>query len=226
MGVTAAGSEARLAAARAALRFVDRDAVMGVGTGATAAAFVDAMVESRRFPRAVVPSSAATSRRLREVGIRIAELPDDGRLPVYVDGTDEADGSLRLIKGGGGAHAREKVLASASDVFVCLAPEERLVARLGESHPVPVEVLPMASRYVARVLAEMGGVAVPRAGFVTDNHNEILDVTGLDLSDPVGVESAIDTIAGVLACGLFALRPANLLLLGSADGSAREVVRP
>ncbi len=220
------GSEGRVAAADAALRFVDSDALIGVGTGSTTATFVDAMAASARLPKAAVASSVAVTRRLREVGIRVVELPATGRLPVYVDGADEADVRLRLIKGAGGAHAREKVLASAADLFVCIASEEKLVRELGESHPVPVEVLPMAKAYVERAIADLGASASPRPGALTDNGNEVLDVIGLDLSDPVAAESALDSIAGVVACGIFALRPADFLLLGSPDGSVRELLRP
>ena len=221
----AATMAARRAAARAAVRFVERDAVMGVGTGTTAAAFIEAMADAGRTPLAAVASSVATAHLLRSAGIEVVDLPASGRLPLYVDGADEADAELRLIKGGGGAHAREKVLASASDVFVCIAEHAKLVGRLG-THPVPVEVLPMARAFVARELALMGGTVVERAGFVSDNGNVVLDASGLDLVDPVALEKVIDEIAGVVACGVFALRPADLLLLGSPDGTAREIRRP
>jgi ribose 5-phosphate isomerase A len=208
------------AVARAALDHVEPGMVVGVGTGTTAERFVDALAGLRGRIAGAVPSSRATEARLRERGIRIVELPEVDELPLYVDGADEALRDGRLIKGGGGALTREKILAAASRRFVCIVDDAKLVERLG-AFPLPVEVLPLARRFVARRLAELGGRAVPREGFVTDNGNVILDVHGLQLGEPEALESEIDSIAGVVASGLFCRRPADLLLVGDDDGVRR-----
>ena len=228
--------EQKRAAAEAALEHVPPGATIGVGTGSTVAFFIEALgrLPSGRRPGAAVASSESTARALRAAGIAVAGLDDvaaaaarslaarpgampsqggPALLPVYVDGADEADPGLRLIKGGGGAHTREKVLAAASELFVCIVDEGKLVPRLG-AFPVPVEVVPMATPFVAARLGGLGGRAVPRPGFVTDNGNVVLDVTGLDLSDPETVEVELDAIPGVLECGVFARRRADVLLVG------------
>lgn len=206
------------ASAGAALRLVDAGRLLGVGTGSTVNVFVELLVASDRRPEAAVASSVRTAHLLRAAGIEVTSLPESGRIGLYIDGADELDAGLRLIKGGGGAHAREKVLAAAADTFVCIADGSKVVEALG-GRPVPVEVLPFARSYVTRQLLGMGGRVVARAGFVTDNGNEVLDVHGLDLTDPVAAETAIECVAGVVACGIFALRPADLALIGHPDGA-------
>jgi ribose 5-phosphate isomerase A len=215
---------AKRAAARAALRFVSKDALIGVGTGSTAAAFVEALASSADRPLSAVASSLSTAHLLSEAGIEVVPLPLDGRIALYVDGADVVDRRLRLLKGNGGAHAREKVLASAADLFVCIVDDSKPAETLGR-HAVPVEVLPMARSYVTRRLVEIGGDVVQRPGFVTDNGNEVLDAHGLDLTDPGSLECRISCIAGVVACGIFALRPADVLLVGNEDGTVSETSR-
>jgi ribose 5-phosphate isomerase A len=214
-------AEMKRNAALAALEYLDGTVVFGVGSGSTVDVFIDALAASGLAVEGVVAASEASERRLRDAGIPLLDLLDVGRLPVYVDGTDEADLSLRLIKGRGGALAREKVLASASDLFVCIADESKLSRHLG-SVPVPVEVLPMAVGYVAERLELLGGKAVLREGFVTDNANLILDVTGLPVEYPETLERTVATVAGVVECGVFALRPADVLLTGMSDGTVRR----
>jgi len=204
------------AAAGAALQLVEPGLLLGVGTGTTVNVFIELLAASERPPAAAVASSVRTAHLLQAAGIEVVTLPESGRLALYVDGADEIDTGLRLVKGGGGAHTREKVLAAASDSFVCIADDTKLVGVLG-GRPVPVEVLPFAVNYVTRGLRALGGHVVARAGFVTDNGNEVLDAHGLDLADPTVVETAIDCIAGVVACGIFALRPADIVLIGHPD---------
>jgi len=207
------------AAANAALRYIEAGTIIGVGTGSTASAFIAAL-EHWKGPRpfAAVASSLDTAHQLRAAGIEVAPLPPSGRLPLYVDGADEVDPELRMLKGNGGAHTREKVLASAARTFICIADETKLRPTLvGQS--VPVECVPMATAFVTRQIETLGGTGVPRPGFVTDNGNEILDVTGLDLSDPVAMENALEGIPGVTGCGIFARRPADLLIVGHENGT-------
>jgi ribose 5-phosphate isomerase A len=227
MGDVDAKSAARVrainAAAAAALRFMRPDAVIGVGSGRTAAAFVAALAHLEERPAAAVASSLATEELLRAVGIEVAELPPSGRLSLYVDGADAADGCLRLLKGGGGAHAREKVLATASDLFVCIVDDAKPTESLA-GHPVSVEVLPMAVAFVTRELSALGRVAT-RDGFLTDNGNRILEVSGIDLSEPEALECRIECVPGVVACGVFARRPADVLIIGHADRTVSERLR-
>ena len=203
--------------AEAALARVRDDSVLGVGTGSTVNCFIDALAASGIRLEAAVSSSEATSERLRSHGIEVRELNDTGTLDLYIDGADEFDAFRRLIKGGGGALSREKVVAAASRQFICIVDESKKVGVLG-AFPLPVEVLPMARSYVARQLVAMGGQPELRQGFVTDNGNVILDVHNLDLVDPVSAEKRINNIAGVVTCGLFALRPAEVVLMASASG--------
>lgn len=214
-----------LASAGAALRFVDPALLLGVGTGATVNVFVELLIASERRPASAVASSVRTAHLLRAAGIEVVLLPESGRIGLYIDGADELDAGLRLIKGGGGAHAREKVLASAADTFICIADASKVVGTLGD-RPVPVEVLPFARNYAARQLRLLGARVVPRAGFVTDNGNEVLDAHGLDLSDPVAAETAVDCIAGVVACGIFARRSADVALIGRDDGTVDRLGPP
>ena len=212
--------ELKRQAARAALAYVLDGEIVGVGTGSTTWHFMDALAELKGQVRGAVPSSEATSRRLRDLGLPVLELAATDQVSVYVDGADEADSQRRLIKGGGGALTREKVIAAASQKFVCIIDETKLVEALGK-FPLPVEVLPMARAHVAAVLSRMGGEAVPRVGFVTDNGNEILDVSGLNMADPGGLEAELDQIPGVVGNGLFANRPADVLLVGTSGGLQR-----
>jgi ribose 5-phosphate isomerase A len=179
--------------------------------------FIDALGASGIRVEAAVSSSEATTARLRELGIDVRELNDTGTLDVYIDGADEFDAHRRLIKGGGGALTREKIVAAASRRFVCIADESKKVGVLGR-FPLPIEVIPMARSYVARQLVALGGQPELRQGFATDNGNVILDVHNLDLVDPVAVEQRINNLAGVVASGLFALRPADLVLVATDSG--------
>jgi ribose 5-phosphate isomerase A len=203
--------------AEAALKWVREDSILGVGTGSTVNCFIDALGASGIRLEAAVSSSEATSLRLRELGIEVRELNDTGTLDVYVDGADEFDAHRRLIKGGGGALTREKVVAAASRRFVCIVDESKKVGVLGR-FPLPVEVIPMARSYVARQLVALGGQPELRQGYRTDNGNVILDVHNLDLVDPVAVEQRINNLAGVVANGLFALRPADVVLMATGTG--------
>jgi ribose 5-phosphate isomerase A len=209
--------EQKMQVARAALRWVRPDSVLGVGTGSTVNCFIDALGESGLRLEAAVSSSEATTQRLQELGIEVIDLNVAGTLDVYIDGADEFDAHRRLIKGGGGALTREKVVAAASRRFVCIVDESKKVGVLG-AYPLPVEVIPMARSYVARQLVAMGGQPELREGFTTDNGNVILDVHNLDLVDPVRAETHIDGLAGVVSNGLFARRPAEVVLMASASG--------
>lgn len=208
-------------AAEAAMKFVEDDMVVGVGTGSTVNYFIDALAGMKNRIEGAVSSSEATTRRLREHGIRVLELNDTGDLPIYVDGADECDRHRRLIKGGGGALTREKIVAGASERFVCIVDDSKLVEVLG-AFPLPVEVIPMAQSYVARQIVRQGGQPVLRSGFTTDNGNLILDVHNLQLTDPVAVERTLTCIPGVVTVGIFAIRPADLLLVGG-DSEVREI---
>ena len=204
-------------AAEAALDYLADGAVVGVGTGSTVNYFIDALAAVRQRVAAAVSSSEASTRRLAAHGIPVLDLNETGELGLYVDGADEATRALHLIKGGGGALTREKIVAAAARRFVCIVDEKKLVERLGR-FPLPVEVIPMARRYVAGELARLGGEPVWREGLVTDNGNHILDVRGLDIHDPVALEGEINQLAGVVTVGLFARRPADVLLVGTASG--------
>ena len=210
-------SAGKQAAAQAALRFVDDDAVIGVGTGSTVNFFIDALASRRDRIRGAVSSSEASTARLKAVGIEVLDLNRTGDLEVYVDGADETDHHRRLIKGGGAALTREKIVAAASRKFVCVVDESKVVDVLGR-FPLPVEVIPMARSYVARQLIKLGGQPVWRENVLTDNGNQILDVHGLRILDPPALETAINGIAGVVTVGLFAHRPADVVLVGSAAG--------
>jgi len=213
--------EKKRLAARAALGQIEAGWLIGVGTGATTNHFIDALAEVREKVRGAVPSSRATAERLVAAGIPLVELADAGRLPLYVDGADEATRRRELIKGGGGALTREKILAQASERFVCIVVDAKLVATLGR-FPLPVEVIPMALRLVAREIELLGGRPVERVGFVTDNGNAILDVHDLPLGDPRAMEEALNQIPGVVTNGLFCRRPADRLLVGT-EGGVEEV---
>jgi len=209
--------------ALAALEHVTDGTIIGVGTGSTANHFIDGLGLDPHRIRGAVASSEATADRLQSRGIPVLDLDDAGPLDLYVDGADEATSRGELIKGGGGALTREKIVAAASRRFVCIVDDSKLVGKLG-AFPLPIEVLPMATGLVTRRLADLGGRGEPRAGFTTDNGNVILDVHGLELSDPCAVESELDHLAGVVANGLFCRRPADMLLVGGDDGV--RTVRP
>jgi ribose 5-phosphate isomerase A len=205
------------AAAQAALEYVDGDILVGVGTGSTVNHFIAALAARRHRIRGAVSSSEASTRLLREHGIDVVTLNEAGDLPVYVDGADEATRHLDLIKGGGGALTREKIVAAASRRFVCIVDDSKLVPVLGR-FPLPVEVIPMARSLVARRLVGLGGQPVLRQGFTTDNGNQILDVHNLSISDPRALETEIGLLAGVVEVGLFARRGADVLLVAGEAG--------
>ena len=213
--------ELKQAVAQAAADYVANNtpagSIIGVGTGSTANFFIDALAAIKDRYKGAVASSEATRKRLEGHGIAVFDLNDVADIPVYVDGADEIDAGLNMIKGGGGALTREKIVAAVAQTFVCICDASKLVDVMG-SFPLPVEVIPMARAHVARELAKLGGNPVLREGFVTDNGNLILDVKGLAITDPKGLEARINQITGVVTNGLFAVRPANVLLLGTAEG--------
>jgi ribose 5-phosphate isomerase A len=203
--------------AREALRYVVEDAWLGVGSGSTANYFIDALAKSRLRIKGAVASSVETAERLKSHGIDVDELNNVADIPVYIDGADEVTPSGAMIKGGGGALTREKIVAAVARKFVCIADASKKVDVLGR-FPLPVEVIPMARSYVARELVKLGGHPAWRMGFTTDNGNVILDVEGLAISDPVAMEDRINALAGVVTVGLFARRGADVILLGAPDG--------
>jgi ribose 5-phosphate isomerase A len=204
-------------AAEAALEHVREGAVIGVGTGSTVNFFIDGLAARRVRIAGAVSSSEASTQRLKAHGIEVLDLNSTGDLEVYVDGADEATRALHLIKGGGAALTREKIVAAASRRFICIVDDLKLVERLGR-FPLPIEVIPMARAYVARQVVRLGGQPAWREGVVTDNGNHILDVRGLEISDPVALEHELNQVAGVVTVGLFAHRPADLLLVGTPAG--------
>jgi ribose 5-phosphate isomerase A len=201
----------------AALEYVQPDSIIGVGTGSTVNCFIEALLKSRIHIEAAVSSSEATTALLQAGGIRVVDLNQTGGLEVYIDGADEFDVHRRLIKGGGGALTREKIVAAASKKFVCIADQSKKVGVLG-AFPLPIEVIPLARSLVARQLVALGGQPEWRQGFTTDNGNWILDVHNMDLVDPVAMEKTINNLAGVVTCGLFAMRPADLVLMSTQEG--------
>ena len=209
--------EMKKAVAEAALEYVQSGWIVGIGTGSTANHFIDALAKMKARIDGAVASSEASAERLRGHGIEVMDLNSAGPLPIYVDGADEATKYLHLTKGGGGALTREKIVAAASDTFICVIDETKQVDYLG-AFPLPVEVIPMARSHVARALVGLGGNPVLRENFRTDNGNVILDVHGLRMMNAVELESEIDHIAGVVSNGLFARRPADVLLVGTATG--------
>jgi len=209
--------EKKKAVALAALEYVESGWVVGVGTGSTANHFIDGLAKIKGKLDGAVASSNATAERLKKAGINVLDLNTTGDLPLYVDGADEATRHLHLIKGGGGALTREKIVAAASHTFVCIADDSKLVDVLG-TFPLPVEVIPMAQSLVARRIVALGGQPVLREQFKTDNGNIILDVHHLKILNPVELEELLDHVAGVVTNGLFARRPADVLLLASDQG--------
>ncbi len=209
--------ELKQAVAREALKHLAPDTVIGVGTGSTANFFIDELARLKGRIAGAVASSERSAERLRAHGIAVLDLNDVEEIPVYVDGADEITERMHMVKGGGGALTREKIVAAVATKFVCIADESKLVPVLGR-FPLPVETIPMARAYVARELVKLGGRPKLREGFTTDNGNIVLDVSGLEIADPVALETAINNITGVVTNGLFARRGADVLLLGTPAG--------
>lgn len=210
-------NELKKMAALAALDYIRDDMIVGVGTGSTVNFFIDALAQCGKRIAGAVSSSDASTKRLAGHGIPVFDLNQQATLDVYVDGADESNASLHLIKGGGGALTREKIVAAASRKFVCIADASKLVETLGR-FPLPIEVIGMAKQFVANELARLGGKPVERAGFITDNGNPILDVHDLSITDPVRLEHTLNAIPGIVCNGLFAIRPADVLLLATPQG--------
>ncbi|NJM32125.1 MAG: ribose-5-phosphate isomerase RpiA [Limnobacter sp.] len=211
--------------AKAALEYVKPGTILGVGTGSTVDCFIDALAEANMALKGAVSSSVRSEKKLRDIGVPIVELADITGLDIYVDGADEIDPAFHLIKGGGGALTREKIVADSACTFVCIADESKLVQTLGH-FPLPVEVIPMARAVIARKLQALGGTPVWRKGFVTDNGNDILDVSGLHISDPCALESEINQWPGVVTNGLFARRGADVCLIGSGQEVKKLLLAP
>ncbi|ALF58671.1 ribose-5-phosphate isomerase RpiA [Psychrobacter urativorans] len=204
------------AAAKAALRYIEDDMILGVGTGSTVNCLIE-LLPTLRLAGAVA-SSQVTEDKLRALGIEIVDLNFAGTLDLYIDGADEVNVQLQLIKGGGGALTREKIVAAASNKFVCMVDDSKMVEVLGRAFPVPIEVLPQARSYVARQLAQLGGEPVYREDFVTDYGNVILDTYDLDVSDPIALEQQLNNIVGVVCNGIFAANQADILLKAGSEG--------
>ena len=215
--------ELKRQAAEAAIEYLPEGGIIGVGTGSTVNFFIDAFAKIKGRFEGAVSSSEASTDRMKKHGIPVLDLNAAGQLDVYVDGADESNRHLHLIKGGGGALTREKIVAAASEKFVCIADESKLVDILGK-FPLPVEVIPMARSYVARELVKLGGNPVWRENFVTDNGNLILDVHDLEIMEPAKFETEVNQLAGVVTVGIFAHRPADVLILGSPTGP--RVIEP
>ncbi|NOY17178.1 MAG: ribose-5-phosphate isomerase RpiA [Gammaproteobacteria bacterium] len=209
--------ELKKSSAEAALEYVESGMIVGVGTGSTANYFIDGLARIKGKLEATVASSEASAARLRGHGIPVMDLNSAGELQLYVDGADETTRYLHLIKGGGGALTREKIVAAASEKFVCIADDSKLVDVLG-NFPLPVEVIPMARSYVAREIVKLGGQPVLREGFTTDNGNVILDINNMGIIDPVDLETKLDLITGVVTNGLFARRGADVFLMATSNG--------
>ncbi len=209
--------EMKQAVAKAALEYVVADTVIGIGTGSTANFFIDELAKMKHRINGAVASSEASAQRLRKHGVEVLDLNSVDQISVYVDGADETNRHHHLIKGGGGALTREKIVAAVADRFICIVDETKVVPMLGQ-FPLPVEVIPMARSFVARELTKLGGRPVYRSGFVTDNGNIILDVHDLEIMEPVQLEERLNNITGVVTNGLFALRPADVVLVGSPNG--------
>jgi ribose 5-phosphate isomerase A len=204
-------------AAAAAVDYIHEDTIIGIGTGSTVNLLIDEMAARKLRIRGAVSSSEASTARLKQHHFEVLELNDAGDLDLYIDGADESDGQLRLIKGGGAALTREKIIAAASKRFVCIADDSKLVDVLGK-FPLPIEVIPMARSYVAREIVKLGGQPIWRDGVITDNGNQVIDVHSLRITDPLGLETTLNQIAGIVAVGLFAHRPADVLILGTQSG--------
>ena len=210
--------EMKRKAAEAALEYVVTDEIVGVGTGSTVNHFIDVLADIKHTIEGAVSSSVASTERMEGYGIKVFNLNEVNGIEVYIDGADESDHYLNLIKGGGGALTREKIIAGASKKFVCIADESKLVDVMGE-FPLPVEVIPMARSFIARELVKLGGRPVYREGFVTDNGNDILDVHDLKIMEAVKLENELNKLPGIVTVGIFANRPADVLILGTAQGA-------
>ena len=219
-GVVSVQDTGKQAAARAALEFVAEGAVLGIGTGSTVNLLIEELAARGMKLAATVSSSEASTQRLQAAGYRVLDLNEAGELDTYIDGADETNHRRELIKGGGAALTREKIIAAAARRFICIADDSKLVDTLG-AFPLPVEVIPMARTHVARALERLGGRPVWRDRIVTDNGNHILDVHGLRITEPASLESDINQIVGVVTVGLFAARPADLVILGGPQGVRR-----
>jgi len=214
--------ELKKRAAEAALEYVEDLEVVGIGTGSTVGYFIAALARIKHRLDGAVSSSEATTQQLKACKIPVLDLNAVGPLSLYIDGADEVTRHLQMIKGGGGALTREKIIAAASEQFICIADQSKLVDVLG-AFPLPVEVIPMARSHVGRELLKRGGQPVLRENFITDNGNLILDVYNLHILEPTKMETELNTIAGVVTVGLFALRPADMLLLGAVDGGVQTI---
>ena len=210
--------EMKRKAAEAALEYVITDEIVGVGTGSTVNHFIDVLAEIKHKINGAVSSSVASTERMEGYGIKVYDLNEVNGIEVYIDGADESDHYLNLIKGGGGALTREKIIAGASKKFVCIADESKLVDVMGE-FPLPVEVIPMARSFIARELVKLGGRPVYREGFVTDNGCDILDVHDLKIMEPIKLENELNKLPGIVTVGIFANRPADVLILGTPEGA-------
>ncbi len=215
--MTQTQDEQKREVAQAAIKQIPMGSIVGVGTGSTANYFIDELAKIKHKIDGAVASSDDTAQRLKSHHIQVLDLNSVSELPVYVDGADEITEHLQMIKGGGGALTREKIVAATARKFICVADQSKLVDVLGE-FPLPVEVIPMARSYVARKLVELGGHPVLREGFITDNGNIIIDVHGLKILNPIELEMELNQIAGVVTNGLFAKRGANVLILGTNSG--------
>ena len=208
----------KAAAAAAAIEYVEPGMIVGIGTGSTANHFIDQLALIKNKIDATVASSVASEERLKSHGITVLDLNTAGALSLYVDGADESNKSLHLIKGGGGALTREKIVAAASEKFICIADETKMVDTLG-AFPLPVEVIPMAQSYIGREIIKMGGTPALREGFTTDNGNIIIDIHDMKITDAIQMEADFNKLAGVVTIGLFASRPADILILGTPNGA-------
>ncbi|WP_075880524.1 ribose-5-phosphate isomerase RpiA [Vreelandella massiliensis] len=220
--------ELKAAVADAAIKeiepWLEKETVLGIGTGSTANLFIDRLGNFADRFKGAVASSDASAKRLKDVGIDVLELNSSGTLPFYIDGADEVNAHLQMIKGGGAALTREKIVAACSQRFICIADGSKYVAQLG-AFPLPIEVIPMARSYVARELVKLGAEPVYREGVVTDNGNQIIDCYDFMIDDPKAMEATLNNIVGVVTNGLFAARGADVLLLGTADGVERTALR-
>lgn len=209
--------ELKIEAAKAAIKYIVDDEIIGIGTGSTVNCFIDLLVDHKHRIKAAVSSSVASTEKLKSIGIDVIDLNDAAEIPVYIDGADESNHQLELIKGGGAALSREKIIAAVADKFVCIADESKYVETLG-AFPLPIEVLPMARSHVARELVKLGGDPVYRHGVITDNGNVILDVHNMQITQPKVLEMKINQITGVVTNGLFAERAADHLILATSEG--------
>jgi len=220
--------ELKAAVADAAIKeiepWLDKDTVLGIGTGSTTNLFIDRLKPLRDSFKGAVASSEASAERLKALGIDVLELNSAGTLPFYIDGADEVTAHLQMIKGGGAALTREKIVAACAQRFICIADDSKYVAQLGE-FPLPIEVIPMARSYVGRELVKLGAEPVYRQGVTTDNGNQIIDCYDFKIDDPLELEARLNAIAGVVTNGLFAARGADVLLLGKGDGVERTALR-